>query len=85
MTSTQQLRDILLQSDADFRHLAEQHHELEARLRELLGHPYPSGADEVEKATLKKRKLAVKDQMELVLRRHRSPSPGNGTPALETS
>ncbi len=84
MTSSQQLRDILLQSDEKFRQLTEQHYELDTRLMELLAHPYPSGADEVKTTTLKKRKLAVKDQMERILRRHRSPAAGNVTPALET-
>ncbi len=85
MTSSRQLHDVLLQSDEEFRQLSEQHHELDTRLGELLGHPYPSGVDEIEKATLKKRKLAVKDRMERILRRHRSTAPGNGTPALGTS
>ena len=39
------------------------------RLSELVGHAYPSDAEEVEKATLKKRKLQLKDRMERILHR----------------
>jgi uncharacterized protein YdcH (DUF465 family) len=85
MPDTQQLREVLLQNDEEFRHLAEQHNELDARLNELVGHAYPSNADEIEKATLKKRKLQVKDRMESILRRHRPDVGPDGTPATDTA
>ena len=44
------------------------------RQRELTGHPYPTGDDELEKVRLKKMKLQVKDQMEGILRRHLTPT-----------
>lgn len=85
MSDTQQLREVLLQNDEEFRHLAEQHNQLDARLNELVGHAYPSHAEELEKATLKKRKLQVKDRMERILRRHRSAVAPGGTPAVDTA
>ena len=85
MPDPQQLREVLLQNDEEFRHLAEQHNELDARLNELLGQTYPSDAEEIEKATLKKRKLQVKDRMESILRRHRSLVAPGGTPAVDTA
>ena len=85
MPDTQQLRQVLLQSDEEFRGLAEQHNELDARLNELLGHAHPSNAEEVEKATLKKRKLQVKDRMERILHRHRSAVAPDRTPAADTA
>ena len=84
MINAQQLRDKLLQTDDEFRQLAEQHQDLHLRLTELVRHPHPSGGDEIEKATLKKRKLQLKDRMEHILRRRRLPAPDAGTVALET-
>ncbi len=65
------LRDLLLQTDAEFHQLAAQHHELEDRLHELTVKPYLSEPEQVEETTLKKRKLALKDRMETILRQHR--------------
>ncbi len=54
----------------EYRHLAQQHHELDHRLHELLDRPHPSVSDQLEEVTLKKRKLALKDQMEQMARAH---------------
>ena len=70
MTREQHAREVLLQEDDEYRRLAEQHQQLESRLGELLGNRYPSGADDLERTTLKKQKLQVKDRMERILRRH---------------
>lgn len=85
MPDTQQLREVLLQNDEEFRHLAEQHTELDARLTELVGQAYPSHAEEIEKATLKKRKLQVKDRMERILHRRRLEVGTGGAPAVDTA
>jgi uncharacterized protein YdcH (DUF465 family) len=83
MTREQHAREMLLQEDDEYRRLAEQHRELETRLGDLLGHSYLSGAEQFERATLKKKKLAVKDRMEHILRRHLAPRPGVAVPVLE--
>jgi uncharacterized protein YdcH (DUF465 family) len=74
MTGSQQLRENLLQTDDEFRRLAAQHRELEARLDELSHQLHRTGPEELENATLKKRKLQVKDRMEEILRQHRDPA-----------
>ena len=56
MTQEQHAREVLLEEDDEYRDLAAQHRALESRLAELLGHAYPSDADQIEEATLKKRK-----------------------------
>lgn len=61
----------LLQTDEEFTQLAAQHHQLEDRLHELTAKHYLSEPEQVEEITLKKRKLALKDRMELILRQHR--------------
>ncbi len=61
----------LLQTDEEFNHLAAQHHQLEDRLHQLTAKHYLSEPEQVEESTLKKRKLALKDRMETILRQHR--------------
>jgi uncharacterized protein YdcH (DUF465 family) len=69
---THELRELLLQSDQEFRELALKHHELDDRLHELSSRPYLSESEQLEEVQLKKKKLHLKDQMEHILRRHRS-------------
>jgi uncharacterized protein YdcH (DUF465 family) len=67
---SQNLRELLLQTDEEFHQLAAKHHELEDRLNELIAKNYLSEPEQVEQVTLKKRKLQLKDRMEDILRRH---------------
>ena len=68
---TSGLKELLLKTDEEFHSLAEQHHQLEDRLHELTEKHYLSEPEQVEEITLKKRKLALKDRMEVILRQHR--------------
>ena len=68
---SQDLKELLLQTDEEFHQLAAKHHELEDRLHELIAKHYLSEPEQVEQVTLKKRKLQLKDRMEDILRRHR--------------
>jgi uncharacterized protein YdcH (DUF465 family) len=68
---TQDLKELLLQTDEEFHHLAAQHHELEDRLHQLTAKHYLSEPEQVEEVNLKKRKLQLKDRMENILRQHR--------------
>jgi uncharacterized protein YdcH (DUF465 family) len=61
----------LLQTDEEFQQLAAQHHQLEDQLQQLTSKHYLSEPEQVEEVTLKKRKLALKDRMEVILRQHR--------------
>jgi len=67
----QDLKDLLLQTDEEFRNLAARHHDLDDRLHQLTAKQYLSEPEQVEETTLKKRKLHLKDQMEDMLRRRR--------------
>ena len=71
MRDSDPLRERLLCSDEELRHLSEQHEALDVRLRELSGRLYRSISEEQERATLKKRKLQLKDRMEDLMRRQR--------------
>jgi uncharacterized protein YdcH (DUF465 family) len=44
-------------------HLVHVHHELDVQLQRLLHTPHLSPQEQLEEAALKKRKLAVKDQL----------------------
>jgi uncharacterized protein len=74
---SQDLKELLLQTDEEFHQLAAKHHELEDRLQQLTTKAYLSEPEQLEEVTLKKRKLQLKDKMEDILRRHRQPLPGS--------
>ena len=68
---SQNLKELLLQTDEEYHQLAAKHHELESRLHELSAKHYLSQPEQVEEVTLKKRKLQLKDRMEDIIRRRR--------------
>ena len=67
---SQPLKELLPQTE-EYHQLAAKHQELEGRLHELSSKPYLSEPEQLEKVTLKKRKLQLKDRMEEILRRRR--------------
>lgn len=66
----QEVKNLLLQQDDQFRQLVEQHHQLDHRLHELIDKHYLSTSEQFEEITLKKRKLALKDRMEEMAREY---------------
>ena len=66
-------RDILLDTNADYQRLFEQHEKYESELQRILKEPYLSSEDLLEEIKLKKMKLHCKDEMERIASRiHRS-------------
>jgi uncharacterized protein YdcH (DUF465 family) len=66
-------RDILLETDAEYQRLAEQHQHYEAELQRISKASYLSSEDLLEEIKLKKMKLHCKDEMErIALRIQRS-------------
>lgn len=74
MTNTDSLKEQLMVSDPEFRELAREHGRYEERLTELSALAYPSDEEQLEEITLKKKKLAVKDQMHAIMLRHQQTS-----------
>ena len=70
-SDTEALKRQLLANDTKFADLAHTHGEYERRLSELAELHYPSVEEQMEEATLKKKKLYLKDQMETILRRYK--------------
>ena len=61
--TTDSLKEELMTRDPEFRELAREHTRYEQRLSELSALAYPSDEEQLEEITLKKKKLAIKDQM----------------------
>ncbi len=70
ITNTDSLKEELIAIDPEFRELAREHGRYEERLSELSSLQYPSDEEQLEEITLKKKKLAVKDQMHAIMLRH---------------
>jgi uncharacterized protein YdcH (DUF465 family) len=66
----QDVKNLLLRENDQYRQLAERHHQLDDRLHELTERHYLSTNEQLEEITLKKRKLALKDQMEQLAREY---------------
>jgi uncharacterized protein len=72
MAKADSLKEELMASDPEFRELAREHGRYEQRLSELSALTYPSDEEQLEEVTLKKKKLALKDQMYSLIRQHES-------------
>jgi uncharacterized protein YdcH (DUF465 family) len=68
--STYEVRQSLLAQDPEFRRLAEEHSRCESQLKQILEQSYLSSEDLIQETNLKKLKLRLKDQMELMVARH---------------
>src|SRR2546423_14697689 len=64
------LKEELMASNPEFRELAREHGRYEQRLSELSALSYPSDEEQLEEDTLKKKKLALKDQMYSLMLQH---------------
>jgi uncharacterized protein YdcH (DUF465 family) len=62
-------RDILLDTDADYQRLVEQHQRYEEELLKISKSPYLNSEDLLEEIKLKKMKLHCKDEMERIAAR----------------
>lgn len=60
----------LLENNPMFRNLAQQHQTFEKRLGELAELTYPNDEELLEEATLKKKKLVIKDKMYSIMQDH---------------
>ncbi len=72
LASEAALKDYLINHDDKYRELADEHHKYDARLSELTSLPHPSEDEQIEEAILKKKKLFLKDQMEMIARSYKA-------------
>ena len=57
------VKEQLMSNNPEFRELVREHGKYEERLSELSALAYPSDEEQLEETTLKKKKLAIKDQI----------------------
>ncbi|HXE90372.1 MAG TPA: hypothetical protein VNK82_05345 [Terriglobales bacterium] len=69
------VRDQLLASHEEFRRLATEHTQYSQRLDSLIQKRFLTEEEKLEEVRLKKLKLRVKDQMELIERQYRQQQP----------
>lgn len=70
MIKVENVKDELMTTNPEFRELAREHGRYEERLSELSALAYPSDEEQLEEVTLKKKKLAIKDQMYSLMLQH---------------
>ena len=70
MSSIDPVRDDLLRSNSQFRDLVHQHQDFENRLSELQHLSYPNDDEQLEESALKKKKLAIKDEIHSMMQQH---------------
>ncbi len=66
-TAQRSPRDVIFETDAEDKRLAEKHRQYEAELQRLSQSPYLNSEDLIEEIRLKKLKLHVKDEMERIV------------------
>ncbi len=71
-STAEELKEYLVTADTHFRDLVHEHRKYEERLTQLASLSYPNDDELIEEKSLKKRKLFVKDQMEMILQQYRS-------------
>ena len=59
----EEVKEILLKENQNFKELAQQHQSYEKRLSELSELTYPNDDEILEETALKRKKLAIKDEM----------------------
>ena len=65
----------LLRTDEAFRQLVSEHHDLDERIRHLSTLQYLTDQQQFEAVSMKKRKLALKDRIEAMVRARDAGSP----------
>jgi uncharacterized protein YdcH (DUF465 family) len=69
-SSPQDIRQSLLARDPEYRNLVEQHSRCEIQLEQIVKSSYLNSEDLIKEVELKKLKLRLRDQMEMILARH---------------
>jgi uncharacterized protein YdcH (DUF465 family) len=67
-----ELKAHLMETDEEFRRLAQEHLEHKKKLEALSSRTYLTPEEQLEEIRLKKIKLRLKDQMEAILNRYRA-------------
>jgi len=66
------VKDYLMKNDQRFRELADEHQRFEQQLQEYSGKAFLTPDEQMQEIVIKKKKLALKDQMQLLIQRYRT-------------
>lgn len=69
-TQADLIRQALLANDPEYKKLAEEHTRCESQLKEILEEPYRNSEDLAQEVILKKKKLMLRDRMEVLVYQH---------------
>jgi uncharacterized protein YdcH (DUF465 family) len=70
-SETVDIKEVLYQSNEEFRKLVQQHSDFSAQLDSLIHKHYLTEAEKIEEVKLKKKKLHLKDQMQEMIQNYR--------------
>jgi uncharacterized protein YdcH (DUF465 family) len=70
MPTVDEIRQSLLEADPEYRRLAEEHCRCAIQLERIHDEPYINSEDLLQESILKKLKLHLKDQMEMMVERY---------------
>jgi uncharacterized protein YdcH (DUF465 family) len=70
-SETVDIKELLYQSNDEFRKLVQKHSTYSEQLEKLLQKSYLSEAEKIEEVNLKKKKLQLKDQMQTMIQDYR--------------
>jgi uncharacterized protein len=70
-SETVDIKELLYQSNEEFRKLVQRHSTYSEQLDQLLQKNYLSEAEKIEEVNLKKKKLHLKDQMQMLILNYR--------------
>jgi uncharacterized protein YdcH (DUF465 family) len=65
-------REYLLENDSQFQQLVDEHQRFERQLAEFTGRPFLTVEEQFRETIIKKKKLALKDQMQMLIQRVRT-------------
>ncbi len=65
-------KEYLIKNNPQFRELATEHKQFEQKLTEFTGKPFLTSAEQVEETVIKKKKLVLKDQMQLLIQQYKT-------------
>ena len=80
-SGTTEIKEHLLHANEDFKRLMQKHHHYDEELERLTHKSHLSEEEKVEEVKLKKMKLHVKDQMEIMIQQYRQQAVKSTGPA----
>ena len=66
------VKDYLMENDQRFKELASEHQQFEQQLQTYSGKAFLTPDEQMQETMIKKKKLALKDQMQLLIHRYRA-------------